>query len=207
MTPDIKKKIAKIYELVKRGTDGEQRAAKAALDKIISKYNLNGDDIDELIKTEYSFKYSWIIESWLVIQIVRVLTNVNDDKLQNVTRTVGMVKEVRISLSYTDYVIVSCAYEYFRRHMKAQFNKVCGPAINACRKAKTRKKKRIELEELFYEQYTIASGLYKNEWLQKIDDNELSDQEMKNRIMMAGIEGGSYNTQVQNGLMIEEHAT
>ena len=41
MTNENKDKIAKIYQLVKRGaTDGEKQAAEIALNKLLKKFNL-----------------------------------------------------------------------------------------------------------------------------------------------------------------------
>ena len=49
MTNENKDKIAKIYELVKRGaTEGEKQAAELALNKLLKKYNLT----DEFLETK-----------------------------------------------------------------------------------------------------------------------------------------------------------
>ena len=133
MTPEIRRKLAKIYELVKRGTDGEQAAAQAALDRMLDKYGLDkeGVNLDALDKEHYAFTYTSDLEHWLLLRIKFIF--IGDEGTGTGYR---LHPRIILVLTYLDYVTVSCAYEYYRRHMKAEWKRLCAPELAKCRKAK-----------------------------------------------------------------------
>lgn len=206
MSPEIKAKLSKIYELVKRGTEGEQKAAQAALDRMLSKYNLEDINLDSLELEMHKFKYSTWLEEQLMITIINYFLP-NAEEVYKRTAKHFAARNIRMELKYLDYVTISCAYEYFRRHMRAQWNKTCAPLLAKCRKAKTRNKLRKELQPLFLSRYIIASKLYHPEELKQIDFDSLSKAEQEQRLKMQKIEGGKYTTQVQTGHMLEAPAS
>lgn len=199
LNSDLKSRLAKIYELVKRGTDGEQAAAQRKLDAFIEKYNLQGIDLDSLDKEYYFFKYSTALELLLMSVLIRCLID-DQDALASARRQTRGVKQLKLQLRYLDYVTINCAYEYFRRHMKEQWNKLCAPELQKKRKTKTRNERREQLQELFFDNYIIKSGLYKPGDLSELKVN--SKKEYEDRMRLRNVEGGSYTTQVQTGLMI-----
>lgn len=208
MTPELKERIAKIYELVKRGTDGEQAAAQTMLDRLVKKYGLEDEDLDKITLKEYGFKYSNSIELRLMRAIVDTFVT-TENILDGAYRTHDSTKEIRIQLNYLDYVTISCAYEYFKRHMRTQWTAVCLPQLKRIRKAANRKKKRETLEALFFEQYIIKSKLIDQKYITKVDPKTMTNKEAGERMRMRGITGGQYNKQVNNGLMLEagDHGT
>ncbi|WAC40561.1 hypothetical protein [Pedobacter sp. SL55] len=199
---NLKSKLAKIYELVKRGsTAGEQAAAKNQLDKLIEKYNLQGIDLENLNLNEYRFKYKTELDVWLLGRIVLVFT---DGKAwDNAVKDVWKVREVELSLTYIDWVTIETAYQYFKKHMAQQWKIVCAGEIKRKRKASTRKKRLQELKEPFFSRYVIASKLYKDGELKPVTYSDMSDKEYQDRLLMEDIEGGSYKRQVTNGLYLE----
>lgn len=210
MTPELKERLAKIYELVKRGTDGEQATAQKMLDKLVKKYGLEDEDLDKLALKEYGFKYSNNIELRLMRAIVSTfIVTEQYNPLNGAYRTTYPVKEIRLNLSYLDYVTLSCAYEYFKRHMRTQWTAICLPQLKRIRKAANKKKRREELEGLFFEQYIIKSRLIDQKYIQKVSADDMSDKEIAQRMKLSGISGGQYNKQVNNGLMLEagDHGT
>ena len=57
MEQSIKEKITKIYELVNHGaTEGERAAAKKALDRMMSKYSLDLNELDTIKEKEYCWR-------------------------------------------------------------------------------------------------------------------------------------------------------
>lgn len=199
----IQEKLKKVYTLVKSGaTKGEQEAAKGALDKLLKKYNLEGIDLDSLDKTEYAYTYTTLMERSLLFGIFRVLIN-HDFQKDKFIKDKSNSKTLYITLQYSDWVTTDCAYEYFRRHMKAQWEKFCKPEIAKKRTAKTKKARREELMPLFFEKYIYMSGLYKEGDYTDIEASSLSKKEIDDRNKLDGIEGGQYNRQVTNGLMID----
>lgn len=193
----LRDKLSKIYELVNNGsTEGERAAAKSALDRIVEKYNLSEEMLQNLDMQEYFICYSTELDKWLLVSLTRYL----DLECKMYSRP--WEKNIRINLRYLDYITLDCMYQYFRRHMKSQWNQFCLPRIKKCLKAKTRNKKREELKELFFEAYIIKSKLIKQENLQKIDSSKLSNKEFENRLSLMGIEGGEYNKQVISSKLI-----
>ncbi|AXG70448.1 hypothetical protein KORDIASMS9_02688 [Kordia sp. SMS9] len=201
MNDKVRAKIAKVYELAKRGEYGEKEVAKKMLNKFIEKYNLNQQDIENIKKQEYRFKYTSKMEMWLITALVDYF--IEDLNGVQMYRDTNGVKEIMIPLEYLDYVTVLSAYEYFRRHMRKQFEKACLLEIKRCRTRKTKNKRRAELQEIFFSKYIYASNLYKEHQIEQIDLSKVSKKELKDRLNLEAIEGGAYNTQVTTGLYLE----
>ena len=106
MNDKVKEKIAKVYELVKRGVAGEQKSAEKMLNKLLEKYNISKDDlIDE---KEYYFKYASNLDEWLLIQLIEYFFK---EKKYNLYRIKNCgVKEIAIQMPYLDWVTLDSAY-------------------------------------------------------------------------------------------------
>lgn len=200
MDNKTREKISKVYELVNRGVNGEKQAAKKALDRLMKKYNLNQQDVEQIKMQEYRFKYSSQMEMALFVQLKSCFLKDIDTPIYKDTNG---IREMLITLEYLDYVVISSSYEYFRKHMRQQFNKFCLPKINRCKSSKTRNKRRKELQNIFLNQYIIASKLYKEEHLQKVK-KPLSEKELKDMRDLSSIEGGKYHTQMTTGLYLNQ---
>ncbi len=200
ISQELKSKLSKIYALVKRGgSEGEKAAAQVALDKILSKYNLEGIDLDSLDKELYMLKYKTDLDQWLLKRILYILIE-DTEALNTAKRRNQGVKEIHLHLRYMDYITVESSYEYFRRHMKTQWDKFCAPELAKCRKAKTKTKRREELKPPFFSRYCIESNLYKPEEIERVDSTSKRYQALSK---LNDIEGGSYKTQLTSGLLLE----
>ena len=198
------KRIAAIKQLIARGaTEGERQAAEKALDRIINSHGLNRAEITGEDRQWHKFKYSSELDKKLIIRLVRFFLNDGDGVLEDHAEldTWG-VREVRLRLDYFDWVTIYASYEYFRRHMKKQWQLTGAKVVARCRKTKTKNAKRKELQEIFFSQYVIASKLYGEGELQKLDLAKMSAKEMQNRIKLAGVQGGTYHKQMTGGLML-----
>lgn len=200
MEDHIKEKIAKVYELVRQGVDGEKSAAKLALDRILKKYNIENVDFEKLRLKEYRFKYSTTLEMYLLTTICDYFLK---DKKIEMYRDLRGVRDLVLELEYIDFIVVDSAYEYFRRHMKKEYNRLIVPKIKRCRTARTKKIRREELQPIFFSRYVIASKLYHSDQLKKVDTSTLSKKELQDRIDLEKVQGGSYKTQVTTGLYLE----
>jgi len=200
MENHIKEKLYKVYELVKRGEGGEKDAAKLALDRILKKYKLDEEALESLHLKKYQFKYSSQIELWLLSRLMVHLLNKDTSKAY---RDTWRKREVVAELEYLDYVLLSSAYEYFRRHMKQEYNRLVLPQVKRCRTTKTRNARRAKLQELFFTKYIIASGLYQKQEMITIDTSKLSEKERRDRLKLEAVKGGNYKTQVTTGLYLE----
>lgn len=201
MDNQLKEKISKIYELVKRGsTAGEKAAAESALDKLLKKHNLTEEFIKTMHLKKYEFKYATKLDLDLFIQLHQYFF---EGKEFNASKSTFRGKTIYMSFEYLDWVLFSSAYEYFKRHMNAEFKKVCVPLIKKCRSTKTQNAKRAKLQGIFFGQYVIKSKIYNEKQIGTIDLSKISPKERSERERLEQIEGGSYATQVTTGLYLE----
>jgi hypothetical protein len=201
MDNQLKDKISKIYELVKRGaTEGEKSASESALNKLLKKHNLTEEFIQTMYLKEYEFKYATKLDLDLFMQLHEYFFK---GKQFNASKSTLGRKSIFISFEYLDWVLFSSAYEYFKRHMNAEFKKVCVPLIKKCKSTKTKNERRTKLQKTFFGQYVINSKIYHQEQVGEIDLSKLSEKERKDRARLEDIQGGSYATQVTTGLYLE----
>ncbi|TAG31912.1 MAG: hypothetical protein EAZ35_02350 [Sphingobacteriia bacterium] len=202
LNEDIRNKLSKIYELVVNGScDGEKSAAKNALDKLIKKYNINIENFSELEYHTYTFKYKTKLDLRL---LTRIMIFFKKDVFErsvkiNYIAGIGSVKAVESKITYSDWINIDCAYEYFKRHMNAQWNINCKPILDNCYTSKSKIKRRKELEGIFFNRYIIKSNLVHDSdlSLQKVTKKQIQDlHKLKN------IEGGAYNRQLNRGLLL-----
>lgn len=189
-------KIEKIKALIKQGVGGESVAAREALNRLIEKHNLNPAVVED---QEYRFKYSTVLEERLLVQLSICLFG---GKI-SFMRDTWHKRELVAVMEYTDYVSLDCAYEYFRRHMKQEWNKHCLPLIRRKRTTRTKNLLREQLQEAFFSKYIIESKLYLENQLTRIDHSKLSKNEMEARMTVSGVKGGKYNKQINHGLFLE----
>ncbi len=193
ITDRVKEKLAKVYELVKRGEKGETKAAKAALSDV---------NLDSVLRKEYNFKYKTKLDQWLFVQLVDYFFE-NKYKGQ-IYKYTYHCKELSLSMEYLDYVTLECAYEYFRRHMAGEWKKVSAKELARKRTARTKNKRRKELQEVFFNIYVQKSGIYHAKNLKKAEISKMSLEEFCDVLKMRSIEGGKYHKQVNNGLILNE---
>lgn len=72
---EIKERLKKLYALALRGVGGEKEQAEAILKKLIAKYGVSMDDLDEEVINEYEIKYSGEAEQQILKQIVYKVTD------------------------------------------------------------------------------------------------------------------------------------
>ena len=198
MNDKVKEKIAKVYELVKRGIAGEQQSAEKMLKKLLEKYNIPEAELDSIGEKEYYFKYASNLDEWLLIQLIKYFFKEKNYKLYRIKDS--GVKEISIQMSYLDWVTLDSAYGYFKPHLNQQWRKHGLPIVNRCRTTKTKNKRREAMQATFFSLYIIRSGIYRPE---QITSNPLSEEEKKQFNMLYGVEGGKYNQQVTTGLYLE----
>ena len=65
----LKDKLLKLYELSKRGIDGEKANAELLLNKMLGKHNLTIDDIDQDIPKKRYYRYTTKMNQNIISQI------------------------------------------------------------------------------------------------------------------------------------------
>ena len=198
MNDKVKEKIAKVYELVKRGVAGEQQSAEKMLKKLLEKYNISEDELNSIDEKKYYFKYASNLDEWLLIQLIEYFFKEKNYKLYRI-KNCG-VKEIAIQMPYLDWVTLDSAYGYFKAHLNQQWRKHGLPVVNLCLTTKTKNKLRIEMQDSFFKLYVVRSGIYRPE---QITSNPLTEEQIKQLTMLYGVEGGKYNQQVTTGLYLE----
>jgi len=198
MNDKVKEKIAKVYELVKRGIAGERQSAEKMLKKLLEKYNISEAELNSIDEKKYYFKYASNLDEWLLMQLTKYFFKEKEYKLYRVKNR--GVKEIAIQMPYLDWVTLDSAYGYFKPHLNQQWRKHGLPVVNRCRTTKTKNKRREEMQETFFKLYVARSGIYRPE---QITSNPLSEEEKKQFNMLYGVEGGKYNQQVTTGLYLE----
>ena len=200
MNDKVKEKIAKVYELVKRGIAGEQQSAEKMLKKLLEKYNIPEAELDSIGEKEYYFKYSSNLDEWLLIQLIKYFFKEKNYKLYRIKDS--GVKEISIQMSYIDWVTLDSAYGYFKPHLNQQWRKHGLPVVNRCRTTKTKNKRREAMQETFFSLYITRSGIYRSSQTTS-NSKPLTEEEIKRLTMLYGVEGGKYNQQVTTGLYLE----
>lgn len=198
MNDKVKEKIAKVYELVKRGIAGEQQSAEKMLKKLLEKYNISEAELNSIDEKKYYFKYASNLDEWLLMQLTKYFFKEKEYKLYRVKNR--GVKEIAIQMPYLDWVTLDSAYGYFKPHLNQQWRKHGLPVVNRCRTTKTKNKRREEMQETFFKLYVARSGIYRPE---QITSNPLSEEEKRQLTILYGVEGGKYNQQVATGLYLE----
>ena len=198
MNNKVKEKIAKVYELVKRGIAGEQQSAEKMLKKLLEKYNISEDELNSIDEKKYYFKYASNLDEWLLIQLIEYFFKEKNYKIYRIKDS--GVKEIAIQMPYLDWVTLDSAYGYFKPHLNQQWRKHGLPVVNRCRTTKTKNKRRIEMQDSFFKLYVVRSGIYRPE--QK-KSKSLTEKEIKRYSILYGVEGGKYNQQVTTGLYLE----
>ncbi len=75
MEAKLKEKLLKLYELVKRGIDGEKVNAELMLNKLLKKHGLTIDNIDTEELKDFYYKYTTKISAKIIRQIIYRVTN------------------------------------------------------------------------------------------------------------------------------------
>lgn len=212
MTNNTLSKLLKIQELIDRGVGGEVDAAKNAFARLIKSHNLSEDDLNSINLTIREFKYSNSLERKLLFQIVKMViaSEVVYYKYDN-------LKQLGIKLNHLDFISVETCYEYFRRHMKAQY-KIHVTEVRKSRELELKKeygadiantrefrsdirKFTKDLQTLFFSKYIIESKFY--------EESQITHEKVKynanalDYMSSANVEGGNYHTQVTTGLYLE----
>lgn len=195
MNEILREKLAKVYALVNRGaTEGERIAAKKALDRLIDKHGVNESELQSIELKEYHFTYTSNNELTLLIQIVKTFEKAAFPRL-----TRGS-KKAYADLTHLEFITIDSAYEYFRRHMKKEWNRLYAGELKKCRNQKTKAKRRKVLQDLFISRYIILSKLHEEKDIEVIKNN--SSKEMKDRMLLLDMEGGQFNRQLTQGLLL-----
>lgn len=108
---DIKERLKKIYALALNGTEGEQEAAKATLEKLCRKYKVQLEDLreDEDAINEYLFRYKDIDECDLIAQIAYKVLNRQD--CVYIVRRQRKLKALKVKCTREEQIEIEILYK------------------------------------------------------------------------------------------------
>ncbi|MDO5607623.1 MAG: hypothetical protein Q4G08_04110 [Capnocytophaga sp.] len=198
MTDEIKQKLAKVYELVRRGELGEQQAAEKAFKRLVEKYNITDDELAKIQLKFYAFKYASELDKRLLLQL---FTYFFDKKYGNFYSNTWHAKEIEVEMEYLDYIQIETAYGYFKPHMNKEWRKHGLSQLTRFRKAKNKNARRKELQDAFFSKYILKSGIYHEHQVSLVDFK--NSKEVSNYSSFNGVEGGTLRNQVTTGLYLE----
>lgn len=114
---DQKERLKKLYALAMRGVGGEKVQAQAILDKLLKKYAMTLDDIDEEIIREYDLEYHGKEQDRILMQTVYKVT---DDKssfshLQYNHSGRACRTRLRVSCTAAQKVEIEFLFDFYKR--------------------------------------------------------------------------------------------
>ena len=95
MEDRLKSKLLKLYELAKKGVDGEKINAELLLNKMLQKHNLTIENIIQEKPKERGYKYTTSLNKTLLVQIIFNVTKRSE--------IYGVRKSREVFSSVTDY--------------------------------------------------------------------------------------------------------
>jgi hypothetical protein len=163
----------KLRELALHGSDGEREAAQATLDKILKKYDLSLNDIDDEQQMEYRFKYHGEEERRLLRQISNKVFN-EKGHVQSLYYSSSGRKcsnTVAITCTKAQYIEIEALFDFYKRLYEKE-------------------------KELFFIVFVHKHKLFDD----KVDDNDsdISDEDiLRMRFMMAGLSDNKPHKQLE----------
>jgi hypothetical protein len=190
MDQEIKNRLSKIYALADQGaTEGERAAARAAVDRLVKRYRITADQLREIGRSSYTFVCVNRMHESLICAITAHFSGEWKEKLYKASRiNRGKIFAV---LTYLEWIEITAAYEYFRRHMAKEW-------LHVRQTMKLKRGAKFDrVKTTFVSAYLIASGLVKNEDMQTIDKPTKEMLAVYNNTT-----GGKYNRQLTSSLLL-----
>lgn len=159
----ILEQIKKVKELAERGIGGEKENAKILLDKLLKKYNISFNEVNNEEKDEYIFNYKTNFDEKILIQCLLKYSK-SDDYL-----TYKQENKIKIKLTKLEWLDVEASYDFYKNLFSKEIDLLFTAFINK--------------HDIFREKNPNDNSKGK----------ELSEQEMESLInMMKGLSNNSF---------------
>jgi len=189
ISDQLREKLRRIAALAERGdTEGEREAARRAMDRVLKAAGIDPRKMGDPRKKVYRFKYGYERELCLLTSIKAFLAS-DEGRGADMYRGQYRKREIAMLLTYEDYITIHCAYEYFRRHMKAQHREHIEPHLH-----RLDKRHREIANNNFTVEYLNKSGLL--DW-KKVKQTKTRNGAETDAIRLSEqVEGGKYHRQM-----------
>jgi len=121
----VMRRLHKIKALAERGVDGEQAAAQAMLESILTRHNLTLDDIEapapvrNWVEVSFSGKYERMLMTHVILKVCQIAGGELTIKQRKRARS-----HYYVQLSAAEHVEVEFVFELMRKALDDEFDKV-----------------------------------------------------------------------------------
>lgn len=172
-------RIKKIYALAMQGVDGEKEQAQELLDKLILKYAISLDVLEEDKIDDYCFKYHGEEQKRILFQIIYKVTDSKDIFYSIINPETGRISHTQIGVSCTasQKVEIEFLFDFYKRLWEREKN---------------------ALLEAFFQQHRLFGNLKEGEKPRELPPEELAKLYammscLSNEEPLLQIEGGDSN--------------
>ncbi|KPJ76023.1 MAG: hypothetical protein AMJ54_13230 [Deltaproteobacteria bacterium SG8_13] len=128
MTDDVRSKLLKVKALAEAGSAGEREAARAMLNRLISKHGLEKAGFIEEPKQQYDFSYENKFEKRLLIQIYAKVTKQSTIRYKAPNKR---SKRILVDLTEDQHTEMKKLYSVYRKAFKKELERVASGLIDA----------------------------------------------------------------------------
>ena len=128
MTENISARLLKVKALAEAGSAGEREAARAMLDRLMSKHGLPGDGLREVPKQPYKFSYKNKFEKRILIQVYAKVTKQSTIRYRYLNKR---SKRIMVDPTTDQYEEMKRLYSVYRKAFKKELERVASGLVDA----------------------------------------------------------------------------
>lgn len=128
MTDSLRSKISKVRALAEAGSAGEREAARAMLDRLMSKHDLPADGLSEEPKQQYKFSYKNKFEKRILIQVYAKVTRQSTIRYRYQN---NRSRRILVDLTADHYQEMKRLYSVYRKAFKKELDRVAAGLVDA----------------------------------------------------------------------------
>ncbi len=175
---DQKERLKKLYALALRGVGGEKEQAQAILDKLLKKYTLTVEDLDEEIIQEYDLEFHGKEQDRILMQTVYKVTDDKDSFYHLQYNHSGRACRTRLRVRCTaaQKVEIEFLFDFYKRVWE---------------------KEKEALLQAFFQKHRIFGNLKEGESGKELSPDEL----LKLECLMRGLSDEQPLKQIEGGCL------
>lgn len=164
--------LQKIKALADRGVGGESSNAEAMLLKLMQKYGLSQDDLEESKRVRTNFHYSKPFEDRLLCQVIYMV--LGDVPVYRYTNS--RAKVYRVDCTAAERIEIQAAFDFYRHHLAEGLAKYYRAFVQKEDIFYPEPSENVPTHEMDEEEIFIASAITKHNRYKAIEAGEESAQ-------------------------------